>query len=277
MPHRIRRRTARNQRQRRSEASSPRRTPSAAAAPRPRQILSIDVGGSTVKFLLSGKEVPRKFRSGKYLTPEEMVREVRDATRDWPYDAIAIGLPGRIGESGLVDNPDNLGKGWTGFDFGAAFGVPVRLINDAAMQALGSYEGGRMLFLGLGTGLGSTLVSGRTIVSLELGRLLIKKRTTLGELVGNAALESRGRTWWCRVLSRIIPSLRDAVMADYVLVGGGNARKLRPLPKGVRRGHNDNAFHGGFRLWDVEGVPMHHGSHRPRDNAEQPQLSWRSV
>jgi hypothetical protein len=145
------------------------------------------------------------------------------------------------------------------------------------MQALGSYEGRRMLFLGLGTGLGSTLVSGRTIVSLELGRLLVNDHKTLGELVGKAGLKRRGRKAWRRLLRVMIPSLRDAVLADYVLLGGGNAGKMKPLPRGVRRGHNDNAFHGGFRLWDVEGVPMHTSSTRARSRLTQLQLPWRSV
>jgi len=249
----------------------------AAAKSRPKRILAIDVGGTTVKFLLSGKRRPRCFPSGNTLRPAEMVRRTLAAVADWKFDAIALGLPGRIGEKGLVDNPDNLGPGWVGFDFGRAFGVPVRMINDAAMQAIGSYEGKRMLFIGLGTGLGSSLVTGRTIVSLELGRILLRRRKTLGELVSKEALQQRGRKAWRRRLLRIIPSLREAVLADYVVVGGGNARSLAPLPAHMRRGHNDNAFRGGFRLWDVEGVPLHPGGRRVRERLDPDKRDWRSV
>jgi hypothetical protein len=241
-----------------------------------RRILSIDVGGSGVKFLLTGRRRVRRIESGKRFTPDDLVREVQAATTDWKYDAIALGLPGRIGERGLLINPENLGGGWVGFDFGKAFGVPVRIVNDAAMQALGSYGGGRMLFLGLGTGLGSTLVTAHTIVALELGRLLIDKQKTLGELVGKAGLKHHGRKAWRKLLHTIIPSLRDAVLADYVVLGGGNARKLKKLPARVLRGHNDNAMHGGFRLWNVEGVPLHPGSRRVRKK-NLSDLPWRSV
>jgi polyphosphate glucokinase len=235
------------------------------------------VGGTNAKFLISGQRTVRRIPTGERFTPVQLVRAIQAATARWRYDAIALGFPGRVGEHGPLSNPDNLGRGWAGFDFGRAFGVPVRIMNDAAMQALGSYEGGRMLFLGLGTGLGSALVSGRTIISLELGRLWWRRHRTLGECTGKKGLKRLGRKAWRRLISLAIPALQDAVMADYVVLGGGNVEKIGRLPRRVHRGHNDNALHGGFRLWNVEGVPVHQGGRRQSPQLLQNQLPWRSV
>jgi polyphosphate glucokinase len=172
-------------------------------------------------------------------------------TEDWSFDVVSIGFPGPVLRGRPVCEPRNLGGGWVGFDFEAAFGRPVRVINDAAMQALGSYEGGRMLFLGLGTGLGSALVVGGRIEPLELAHLPYRKRT-YEDYVGRRGLERLGRKKWRRAVADTVERLREALRPDYVVLGGGNARKLEQLPPGVRAGSNAHAFEGGFRLWGVE-------------------------
>jgi predicted NBD/HSP70 family sugar kinase len=212
-------------------------------------ILVIDIGGTNVKMLASGQETPRKFPSGRELTPEKMVAGVLAATNDWDYGAISIGFPGPILCGAPMTEPVNLGPGWMGFDFAAAFGKPVKVINDAAMQALGSYEGRKMLFLGLGTGLGAAVIHDGVLEPLEIGRFHYKKRT-LEHYVGEGGRKRLGRKKWQRYFEEALGHLVMALKPDDVVLGGGNAKKLTPLPAGTRLGHNSLAFLGGFRLWD---------------------------
>jgi hypothetical protein len=215
------------------------------------QVLTVDIGGSNLKIMASGQTEPRKRRSGKKLTPVKMVEIVRELAEGWDYDAISIGYPGLVGTQGPSSEPGNLGPGWVGFDFSSAFGLPVRIMNDAAMQALGSYEGGRMLFLGLGTGLGSALITEELILTLELGHLPYKRGETLGEALGRRGLKRYGKAKWRRAVMDVTPALMKAFLADSVAIGGGNAKYLNELPAGVRLGHNLTAFRGGFGLWDT--------------------------
>jgi polyphosphate glucokinase len=222
----------------------------------PKRILSIDLGGGNVKILASGQTEPRKAASGPEFTPAQMVEEVTKLASDWRYSAVSLGYPGLVGSSGPLGEPGNLGSGWVGFDYAAAFGCPVRVVNDAAMQALGSYDGGRMLFLGLGTGLGSVLVVNHAVVLLELGDLQVKKTRTLSRHVGRHALEKLGKKKWRERVLDLMPSLQRAFLVDYVVVGGGNSKHLlEPLPPNVRLGHNLTAFRGGYRLWGIDDVP----------------------
>ena len=214
------------------------------------KILVIDVGGTHVKILATGQEEERKFVSGPDLDPQRMVDEVKELAKDWEYDAVAIGYPGPVVHDKPLLEPWNLGRGWVGFDFARAFGKPVKVINDAAMQALGSYQGGRMLFLGLGTGLGSALIVDNFVVPLELAHLPYRKGKTIEEFVGVEGLKKRGRTKWQQSVEDVVARLKAAMVADYIVLGGGNARKLHGLPPGARLGDNRNAFLGGFRLWE---------------------------
>jgi hypothetical protein len=222
--------------------------------PAPTSILTIDIGGTKVKILATGQTESRKTASGKNFTPARLVDAVRALAQDWSYDAISIGYPGQVGLQGPRSEPGNLGAGWVGFDFASAFDKPVKMVNDAAMQALGSYEGGRMLFLGLGTGLGSALITGHVIVPLELGQLPYDGERTLGEVLGRRGLERIGKAEWRRAVNRAVNFLMGAFVADYVVIGGGNAKNVKNLPPGSRLGHNQTAFRGGFRLWSVEDV-----------------------
>jgi predicted NBD/HSP70 family sugar kinase len=215
------------------------------------KILVIDIGGTNVKMLASGKDTPRKFPSGPTLTPELMVEGVLSATKDWDYEAISIGYPGPVLCGQPMTDPVNLGPGWMGFDFEAAFHHPVRIINDAAMQALGSYQGKKMLFLGLGTGLGAAVIMDGSIEALELGRFHYKKRT-LEHYLGNRGLKRLGRKNWQRHVEAVVERLTAALKPDDVVLGGGNVKKLKQLPAGTRAGNNANAFLGGFRLWQGE-------------------------
>jgi polyphosphate glucokinase len=212
-------------------------------------VLVLDVGGNNVKMLVGGSEEVRKFPSGPALTPRELVAGVLDMVRDWKFDAISLGYPGPVLRGKAVAEPRNLGEGWVGFDFATAFGRPVKMINDAAMQALGSYEGGRMLFLGLGTGLGSALISDGHIEPMELGHLPYRK-STFEDHVGRRALKRLGKKKWQRHVERVVDRLTAAFLPDYVVLGGGNAKKLKVLPPLARLGNNANAFLGGHRLWD---------------------------
>jgi polyphosphate glucokinase len=214
------------------------------------KILVIDVGGTNLKLKLSDNSEVRKVPSGPQLTAQQMVAAVRQATADWNPDAITIGYPGPVVKGRIVLEPVNLGRGWVGFDFAAAFGKPVRIINDAAMQALGSYEGGRMLFLGLGTGLGSTMILDGVIAPMELGHLPYKKGRTFEEYVGNSGMKRAGRRKWQATVFDVVQRLRHALIPEYVVLGGGNIKKLDELPPACRAGDNDNAFIGGVRLWD---------------------------
>ena len=213
------------------------------------KILVLDVGGSHVKLRLSEQEEVRKFDSGTGMTPQQMIDGVRANIGDWHYDAVSVGFPAPVVVGKIVKEPVNLGTGWLDFDLEAAFGKPVRLINDAAMQALGGYEGGRMLFLGLGTGLGTTLIVDNVVVGLELGHLPYRKEKSFEDYVGTAGMERRGREKWQASVFDVVERLKDAFVADYVLLGGGNVKKLASLPPGARRGDNVDAFIGGERLW----------------------------
>jgi polyphosphate glucokinase len=216
--------------------------------PRAPAVLAVDVGGSHVKALLNGIDERRRFVSGDKLTAEQMVAGVLEQTEDWEYVAVSVGVPAPVVDGRVATDPVNLGKGWAGFDFEAAFGKPTRLINDAAMQALGSYQGGRMLFLGLGTGLGSTLIFDGVIAPMELGHLPFRK-ATYEDYVGEAALERDGHKHWKKAVLETIGHLSAALLPEYVVLGGGNARDLGELPPNCRLGHNEDAFLGGFRLW----------------------------
>jgi len=224
----------------------------------PRSILSIDIGGSKLKILASGQTEPRRLPSGPELTPTKMVEVVTDLAKDWEYEAVSIGIPGQVGDNGPRSEPGNLGPGWVGFNFAAAFGKPVRIVNDAVMQALGSYEGGRMLFLGLGTGVGSTLIAENVLVPLELGQLPYRGRATLGKVLSRGGMNRLGKRAWRRMVNRLVPKLMAAFLADYVVIGGGNAKLLKDPPHGARLGNNLTAFRGGFKLWTVDDVRTEH-------------------
>jgi polyphosphate glucokinase len=223
-------------------------------------VLVIDIGGSHVKMLASGQSEPRQFDSGEDLTPDAFVTEVERLTADWSYDALSIGYPGETGPDCPTAAAPKLGGGWVGYDFSAAFGRPVRMVNDAALQALGGYEGGRMLFLGLGTGLGSTLIVEHVIVPLELGCLPYQTGETFADRLGKEGLERHGHDAWMKALKKITSTLRHALMTDYIVLGGGNSTRVDPLPEGTRRGGNDDAFTGGFRLWEEWVEPHDHPS-----------------
>jgi hypothetical protein len=214
----------------------------------PRRILAVDVGGSKVKILASGETEPRKAKSGPKFTPDDMVEEVEDLARGWRWDAVSIGLPAQVGPNGPVAEPGHLGPGWVGFDYAVAFDCPVRIVNDTAMQALGSYEGGRMLFLGLGTGVGSALIVDHVLVTLELGDLHFEEGS-VSEIIGRRALEKEGKKAWRKAVFSLVPALQKAFLADYVMLGGGNAKHIgKKVPPGVRLGNNLTAFRGGYRL-----------------------------
>ncbi len=212
--------------------------------------LVIDVGGTNVKVLATGKRTPIKIPSGTHMTPRRMVAEVSAATADWRYDRISIGFPGPVKNDHPLREPWNLGKGWVGFDFQRAFKKPVQLINDAAMQALGSYDGGRMLFLGLGTGLGSTMIHDGTLIPLELAHLPYRDGQSYEEWVGNAGMHDLGKKRWRKHVLEIIELFKAALEVDYIVLGGGNARHMKDLPRYVRVGSNANAFKGGYRMWE---------------------------
>lgn len=219
-----------------------------------RRVLAIDVGGSHVKARVSGHPDLRQFESGPGMTAADMVAGVHKLTGDWTYDVVSIGYPGVVVHGSIVTEPHNLGRGWVSFDFSAAFDRPVRLINDAAMQAIGSYEGGRMLFIGLGTGLGTALIVDGVVEAMEIAHMIFKKKKTYEEYAGERGLKRMGPKKWERVVDTIVGQLRTALQADYVVLGGGNARKLKKLPTGAKLGNNDFAFIGGFRMWRAGGI-----------------------
>jgi hypothetical protein len=232
-------------------------------------ILSIDIGGTKVKILASGDTEPRRMPSGRKLGPRDMVEKVKALAKGWKFDRVSIGFPGLVGANGPVAEPGNLGPGWVGFDFAAAFECDVRIINDAAMQALGSYEGGRMLFLGLGTGVGSALIAENVIVTLELGDLPYEGGS-VSEMLGRRALEKMGKKEWRSRVLKYVPYLQKAFQADYAMLGGGNSKFLgKELPPGVRLGNNLTAFRGGFRLWGIDQVTT------LQANGEEPRQSGR--
>jgi len=216
------------------------------------KILVVDVGGTHIKAIATGRKTPIKIPSGPDVTPRVMVRRLLAAVKGWDFDAVSIGYPGAVIHGKPVSDPHNLGKGWVGFNFKKAFGRPVKIVNDAAMQALGNYKRGRMLFLGLGTGLGSALICDGVLEPMELAHLPYKKGRTYEEYVGKKGLERMGKKKWRRHVEDVIERFRMALNVDDVVLGGGNAKLLKELPKGVRRGANANAFIGGFRLWASE-------------------------
>lgn len=214
--------------------------------------LVVDVGGTHVKLLATGKRTPIHIDSGPHLTPRVMVREVLAATADWPFRRVSIGFPGPVRKNRPQREPWNLGKGWVGFDFERAFARPVHVINDAAMQALGSYEGGKMLFLGLGTGLGSAMICDGTILPLELAHLPYRHGSSYEDYLGAAGRAKLGKSRWKKHVLDVIDLFVAALLVDYVVLGGGNAKHMTDVPRNVRIGDNRNAFRGGFRLWEQE-------------------------
>jgi polyphosphate glucokinase len=214
-----------------------------------RRVLAIDVGGSHVKLRVSSHRETRVFESGPTMTPRRMVANVRRLTADLKFDVVSIGYPGVVVHGKIITEPYNLGRGWVGFDFRKAFGRPTQLMNDAAMQAIGSYEGGRMLFLGLGTGLGSALVVDGTVAPMELAHLPYKGGRTYEDYVGDRGRRRLGPKKWRRTVATVVEQLSKALEVDYVVIGGGNARKLKKLPKNARLGNNEFAFLGGYRVW----------------------------
>jgi polyphosphate glucokinase len=213
------------------------------------KVLVIDVGGTNVKMLATGQKEPRKYPSGPTMTPRKMVRLVKKSVRDWKFDCVSLGYPGPIINGHPLREPHNLGRGWVGFNFRKAFGRPIKVINDAAMQALGSYKGGRMLFLGLGTGLGSAMIVNRMLEPMELAHLIYKNGKTYEDYLGLRGLERSGKKKWRQHVAKITKRLKTALEADYVVLGGGNSKKLKKLPPGTQLGNNLNAFLGGFRMW----------------------------
>jgi polyphosphate glucokinase len=219
-----------------------------------RRILVVDIGGTHIKFEVSGQRQRREFISGPRMTATRMVSEVKRLTKDWDYDVLSIGYPGLVVRDRVVAEPHNLGSGWAGFDFQKAFKRPVRLVNDAVMQALGSYEGGRMLFLGLGTGLGSAMIIDGAIEPMELAHLPYRKGKTFEAYAGAAGLRRLGQRKWRKHVLDIIDRLSAALEPEYIVLGGGNADKVGKLPRGVRLGSNDNAIKGGYKLWRENGA-----------------------
>lgn len=235
------------------------------------QILVIDVGGTHVKLLAAGRSQPVKIPSGPKLTPKAMVSAVRKATAGWKYSAVSIGYPGPVMHGRPVSEPANLGRGWVGFDFKKAFGHPVKVMNDAALQALGSYKGGRMLFLGLGTGLGSALIADGILEPMELAHLPYKKKT-YEDYVGLRGLKRFGKKKWRAQVAEVVKELKAATEADYVVLGGGNTKLIKKLPPGARRGDNTNTFRGGLRLWAAPKRPRTRRGTRavPKPAGERP-------
>ena len=231
------------------------------------RVLVIDVGGTRVKFRVSTATEVRRFRSGPTLTPGSLIEQVKARLLDWDFDVVSIGYPGASAQGVPIGEPGNLGPGWLGYDFSTAFGRPVRLVNDAVLQALGAYRSGRMLFLGLGTGVGSALVSEHVLIPLELGCLPHPSGGTLFDHWGRAARKRHGHAEWQRDVIELTPQLCEALAADYVLLGGGNGRKIDPLPSATYRGSADDAFEGGVRLWQ-EFIEPHDA---------EPARNWRVV
>jgi polyphosphate glucokinase len=217
-----------------------------------RKILVIDVGGTSVKVLATGWTEMRKLPSGRTMTATAMVHGVKNAVGGWDYDVVSVGYPGPVIHGRPLRDPHNLAPGWVHFDFEKAFGCPVKIVNDAAMQALGSYKKGRMLFLGLGTGLGSAMIVDGLLEPMELAHLPYKGGKTFEDYVGIRGLQRLGRKKWQEHVGKIVQQLRDALQAEEVVLGGGNAKKLRKLPPDTRLGENANAFVGGFRIWEEE-------------------------
>ena len=220
------------------------------------RVLAVDVGGTHVKVLATGQEAPREFSSGPTLTAEQMVACVKTVAAGWTYDAVSIGYPGPVLYGRPVAEPRHLGRGWVGFDYQAAFACPVKVVNDAAMQALGSYRGGKMLFLGLGTGLGSTMIVDGIVEPMELGHLPYRDGT-FEEYVGVHGLQAHGLAQWRRDVQDVVTRLIAALEPEDIVLGGGDVHQLETLPPGCRAGDNADAFVGGFRLWERARVKRH--------------------
>jgi polyphosphate glucokinase len=220
---------------------------SAASVKLLKNVLAVDIGGTSVKILATGQTERRSFPSGPTLTPKQMVADIKRMTADWTYESVSIGYPGPVRRDRPIADPKNLGPGWVGFDFTAAFGRPVKVLNDAALQAFGAYKGGKMLFLGLGTGLGTTMIVDNVVVPMELAHLPYKKGT-FEDYVGRAALDRNGKKQWRLDVADVVDRLIRALQPDDVVLGGGNVKKLDALPPGCRAGNNSDAFRGGFRL-----------------------------
>jgi predicted NBD/HSP70 family sugar kinase len=212
-------------------------------------ILVLDIGGTNAKIWATGEADKVKVPSGNKLTPTELIEEVNSVSTEWKYDRVSIGFPGEVRHGHPVAEPFNLGEGWVNFDYAAAFKCPVRIMNDACMQALGSYEGGRMLYLGLGTSIGSVFILDGTIVPLAVGHLLLGNGKTFEANVNRAALEADEKKW-IKHVTETVALLKPAFFADYVVLGGGNSKKVEVLPDGCRRGGNHNAYFGGLRMWE---------------------------
>jgi len=232
--------------------------------PKSLKVLAIDVGGSHVKFRVGAHGPIEEFISGPRMGPTYMTRRIVRLTRATPYDCVSIGYPGLVYRDRVAAEPHNLGKGWTGFDFARALGKPVRIINDAAMQAIGSYSGGRMLFLGLGTGLGATLIIDGAVEPTEVGHMPFRRGRTFEEWLGERARERLGNRKWRQAVNEVIADLQTAFETDYIVLGGGNARRLKQLPPKVRLGDNRNAFSGGLRLWQRGAGPLAAAAARTR-------------
>lgn len=228
-------------------------------------ILVIDVGGNHLKLYATGHDNPVKIPSGPKMTAAKMARLVLKAVSGWDYSAVSIGYPGPVIHGHIMSEPYNLGRGWVGFDFAKAFDRPVRIVNDAAMQALGVYQGGRMLFLGLGTGLGSALILEGVLEPMELGHLPFKKKRTYEDYLGRRGLKRLGRKKWRRYVWKIVEHFRKALEVDHIVIGGGNAKLLKKLPPGVRLGSNATAFLGGIRLWRGAAHAASPGTPTPAD------------
>jgi polyphosphate glucokinase len=216
-----------------------------------KKILVIDIGGTHVKLMISRRD-KRKFDSGPGMKPRQMVTKIKAIVRGWNFDAISIGFPAPVRQGQIIKDPKHLGKGWIGFDFSKALGKPVHVINDAAMQALGSYHRGRMLFLGLGTGLGSAMAWPKTLVPLELGDLPYRDGKIIEQYLGKPGLARLGERAWKNEVRHAVRQLRRSFIADYVVLGGGNAKRFKSLPPGIEPGHNRNAYLGGVRLWETD-------------------------
>ena len=214
-----------------------------------KKVLVVDIGGTNVKLMIS-REEKRKFPSGAKLRPEQLVAQLQDTAADWEYDAVALGFPSVVTRGAIAKEPKNMAKGWCGYDFGKSLGKPIRVINDAALQALGSYHGGRMLFLGLGTGLGSTLIWDKNVLPLELGDLPFGDGATIEDHLGKRGLERFGRKAWQAKVLDAVTRLKVSFVADYVVLGGGNAKLFKTLPEGIEPGRNRNVYLGGVRLWE---------------------------
>jgi polyphosphate glucokinase len=240
-----------------------------AQAGKTHKVLVIDVGGTHIKMLATGQKEPRKMPSGPTMTAGKMVRVVQACVKDWKFDRVSLGYPGPIINGHPLREPHNLGGGWMKFNFSKAFGCPVKILNDAAMQALGSYQGGRMLFLGLGTGLGSAMIVDGFLEPMELAHLAYKNGKTYEDYLGLRGLERMGKKKWRVQVAKVAKSLRTALEADYVVLGGGNSKKLKRLPAGARLGNNENAFLGGFRMWEESGDTRDTGQTMSRAGGER--------